>query len=73
MTSSGCLELVSSPVLPWLLTAAATVSLGLAHARPVYLAVTARLIRVDGKCLEGATVTLASAEFVRRGLWMMPG
>lgn len=34
---------------------------------------TARLIRVDGKCLEGAAVTIASAEFVRKGLWMLPG
>lgn len=34
---------------------------------------TARLIRVDGKCLEGAAVTGASAEFVRKGLWMLPG
>lgn len=73
VAGSGCLELASSPALPWLLAAAATLSPRLVHARRVCLAVTARLIRVDGKCLEGATVTVASAEFVRKDLWMPLG
>lgn len=48
-------------------------SLGLVHAGRVCLAATGRLIGVDGKCLEGATVTVESAEFVRKGLWMPLG
>lgn len=31
---------------------------------------TAELIRADSKCHGGATVAVASAEFVRKGLWM---
>jgi len=73
VAGSGCLELTSSPALPRLLAADTTLSPGLAHAGRVCSAVMARLIGVDGKCLEGATVTVASAEFVRNGLRMLPG
>lgn len=44
-----------------------------AHGRRVRLAAIARIIRVDGKCLEEARVIVVSAEFVRKGLWVLPG
>lgn len=62
-----CLGLASCPALP-----RRTRSPRARHGRRVRLAAIARLIRVDGECLEGARVIVVSAEFVRKGLWVPP-